>query len=141
MSELITDSGKIIADKTGMIENTAGMINGDAGMMDDNTGMININREGISEKISKRRKRSRERGPDKQPRKYNPITLGNLKQFRNIPLEKPNDSNLWFWIIIGIVIAVIAIILGWKIYEWWKEKQEEKGKTEKSFVVLLNSNR
>ena len=128
MSELITDSGKIIADKTGMIENTAGMIDGDAGMMDDNTGMINMNREGISETIPKRRKRSRERGPDKQQRKYNPITLGNLKQFRNIPLEKPNDSDLWFWIIIGIVIAVIAIILGWKIYEWWKEKQEEKGK-------------
>ena len=132
MSELITDSGKKTADKTGMIENTTGMIDGDA-------GMINMNREGISETIPKRRKRSRERGPDKQPRNYNPITLGNLKQFQNIPLEKPKDSNLWFWIIIGIVIAVIAIILGWKIYEWWKEKQEEKGKTEKSFVVLLNS--
>ena len=134
MSELITDSGKIISDKTGMMEDNARMINGDA-------GMIKINREEISETIPKRRKRSRERGPDKQPRNYNPITLGNLKQFQNIPLEKPKDSNLWFWIIIGIVIAVIAIILGWKIYEWWKEKQEEKGKTEKSFVVLLNSNR
>ncbi len=132
MSELITDSGKTMADNTGMIENTAGMINGDAGMMDDNTGMININREGISETIPKRSKRSRERGPDKQRRKYNPITLGNLKQFRNIPLEKPNGSNLWFWIIIVIVIVVIAMILGWKIYEWWKEKQQEKGKTELS---------
>lgn len=123
MSELITDSGKTMADKTGMMED-------DAEMMDESTGMININREEISETIPKRRKRSRERGPDKQPRKYNQFTLGNLKQYRNIPLKKPNDSNLWFWIIIGIVIAVIAIIVGWKIYEWWKEKQEEKGKTE-----------
>lgn len=118
MSELITDSGKKTADKTGMIENTTGMIDGDA-------GMINMNREGISETIPKRRKRSRERGPDKQPRNYNPITLGNLKQFQNIPLEKLKDSNNWVWIIIGIVIAVIAIILGWKIYEWWKEKQQD----------------
>jgi len=122
MSKLITDSGKTMVDKTGMME--------------DNAGMININREEISETTPKRRKRSRERGPDKKPRNYNLITLRNLKQFRNIPLEKPNNSNLWFWIIIGIVIAVIAIILGWKIYEWWKEKQEEKGKTIKSFVIL-----
>jgi len=136
---LITDFRKPIADKTGMLENTAGMKSDDAGMINESTGMININREGISEKTPKRSKRSRERGPDKQPRKYNPITLGNLKQFRNIPLEKPNGSNLWFWIIIVIVIVVIAIILGWKIHEWWKEKQQSKNFSDEKENSLLEN--
>jgi len=116
MSELITDSGKKTTDKTGMIEN-------DAGMIDDGAGMINMNREGISETIPKRRKRSRERGPDRKPRKYNSITLRNLKQYQNVLTEKNKNSNNWIWILVGIVIAIVLVLLTWKIYDWWKEKQ------------------
>jgi len=118
MSELITDSGKTMADKTGMMED-------DAEMMDESTGMININREEISEKIPKRRKRSRERGPDRKPRKYNSITLRNLKQYQNVLTEKTKNSNNWIWILVGIVIAVVLVLLIWKIYDWWKEKQQD----------------
>ena len=116
MSELITDSGKKTANNTGMIDD-------DAGMIDESAGMININREGISEKIPKRRKRSRERGHDKKPRNYNSITLRNLKQYQNVLTEKNKNSNNWIWILVGIVIAIMLVLLIWKIYDWWKEKQ------------------
>ena len=137
MSELITDFRKPIADKTGLIDDAAGMksddagmINEDSGMIDENTGMITRKKAKISEKKPERKKRSRERGSDKKRRKYNPITLRNLKQFQNIPFEQTNASDKWIWIIIGIVIAIIAIIVGWKIYEWWKEKpRNDKAKT------------
>jgi len=78
---------------------------------------------------SKKKKRSRERGPDKKRRKYNPITLRNLKQFQNIPFEQTNSSNNLVWIIIGVIALVVAIII-WRIYEWWKEKpRNDKAKT------------
>ncbi len=128
MSELMTDSGETIANKTGLIDDTAGMKNGDAemmgddtGMKDENSGMITGKKTRINEKSPKRKKRSRERGPDTKPRKYNRITLRNLKQFQNIPFEQTNGSNNLVWIIMGIIALLVAIII-WRIYEWQKDK-------------------
>jgi len=105
------------------------------------TEKIEASTEKIPEIIPEIKRYRGQRGPDKAHRSISVNSLRNLKPLQNATFEQTNDSDKWIWIIIGIVIAVIAIILSWKIYEWWKEKQEEKGKTEKSFVVLLNSNR
>ncbi len=67
-----------------------------------------------------------QRGPDKAPRRYNPITLKNLKQFQNTIPQK-TASNNWIWVVVGIVVAVVAAIITWRIYVWWKEN---RGKNE-----------
>ena len=71
-----------------------------------------------------------QRGPDKARRRINPNSLKNLIQYQNISMEKSNVSDKWIWIAIGILVAILVGILIWRIYERWKEKQEEKGKTE-----------
>ena len=93
---------------------------------------IEVSTEKIPEIIPEITRYRGQRGPDKAKRRINPNSWRNLKPFQNIPIEQPNHSDKWIWIIIVIVIVVIAIILGWKIYEWWKEKQQKKGKTELS---------
>ena len=78
-----------------------------------------------TEKIPEIKRYRGQRGPDKARRSINVNSLRNLKPLQNATFEQTNDSNKWIWIIIGIVIAVIAIIVGWKIYEWWKEKRQD----------------
>jgi len=66
-----------------------------------------------------------QRGPDKAPRRYNPITLRNLKQFQKTVPQKTGSNNL-IWIVIAIVIAIIIGIVVWRVYEWWKKNREDK---------------
>jgi len=119
---------RIIRKKGGDTEKMSEFIEDSTEKIGSDSQQIDNEAEKIPEIIPEQIRYRGQRGPDKNPRSFNANSLRNLKQYQNIPLEKPNDSNLWFWIIIVIVIVVIAIILGWKIYEWWKEKQEEKGK-------------
>jgi len=105
-------------NSTEKIDVNSEKITSDTEKIDENSEKITSE----TEKIPKIIRYRGQRGPDKTPRIFNANSRSNLKQYQNIPLEKPKDSNLWFWIIIVIVIVVIAIILGWKIYKWWKEK-------------------
>ena len=81
--------------------------------------------EKITEIIPEKIRCRGQRGMDKAPRRYNQNSLRNLRQFKNTIPQKP-DSNNWIWIVVGIVIAVVIAIIMWRIYVWWKEKQEEK---------------
>jgi len=94
-----------------------------AGKIDSQTGKI----AGI---IPRKIRYRGQRGPDKAPRRYNPITLRNLKQFQKTVPQKTGSNN-WIWIVIAIIIAIIIGIVVWRIYEWWKENREDK-KTELS---------
>jgi len=91
---------------------------------------IEFTTEKIPEIIPEIKRYRGQRGPDKARRRINLNSLRNLKPLQNATFEQTHDSDKWIWIIVGIVVAIIAIIVGWKIYERWKEKQEEKGKTE-----------
>ena len=83
-----------------------------------------------TEKIPEIKRYRGQRGPDKARRSISVNSLRNLKPLQNATFEQTNASDKWIWIIIGIVIAIIAIIVGWKIYEWWKEKpRNDKAKT------------
>ena len=99
---------------------------------------IEVGTEKIPEIIPEIKRYRGQRGPDKARRSISVNSLRNLKPLQNATFEQTNASDKWIWIIIGIVIAIIAIIVGWKIYEWWKEKQEEKGKLNK---VVRNSSK
>jgi len=77
--------------------------------------------EANTEKIPEIKRYRGQRGPDKARRSISVNSLRNLKPLQNATFEQTNDSDKWIWIIIGIVIAIIAIIVGWKIYEWWKD--------------------
>ena len=60
-----------------------------------------------------------QRGPDKQPREFNPKSLANLKQFQESVPEVNSNFN---WLKIGIVL-VLTMIFGfviWKIWNWKK---------------------
>ena len=98
--------------------------------MDSDTEKIEVSTEKIPEIIPEIKRYRGQRGPDKARRSISVNSLRNLKPFQNATFEQTNASDKWIWIIIGIVIAIIAIILGWKIYEWWKEKpRNDKAKT------------
>jgi len=59
-----------------------------------------------------------QRGPDKQPREFNPKSLYNLKQYK-IPENIPVTSN-WNYVLIVVLIVIFIAILGviiWKIYD------------------------
>jgi len=86
---------------------------------------IEASTEKIPEIIPEIKRYRGQRGPDKAKRSISLNSLRNLKPLQNATFEQTNASDKWIWIIIGIVIAIIAIILGWKIYEWWKEKQQD----------------
>ncbi|MCH7969161.1 MAG: hypothetical protein IH841_07965 [Thaumarchaeota archaeon] len=118
MSEIINDSTEKMPESSEQIGS--------------NSEQIGFDTEKISEIIPEQIRYRGQRGPDKNTRSFNANSLRNLKQYQNIPIEKPKGSDKWIWIVIVMVIVVIAIILGWKIYEWCKEKQQEKGKTELS---------
>ena len=68
-----------------------------------------------------------ERGPDKQPRDFNPKSLSNLKQFQK---SAPNVNSGVNWAKIGIILAsiIIAVFAIWKI---WNRKEKNK-KNDKS---------
>jgi hypothetical protein len=65
-----------------------------------------------------------ERGPDKQPRDFNPKSLFNLKQFQKSAPTVNSGAN---WAKIGIILAsiIIAAFAIWKIWQR-KEKDEKK---------------
>jgi len=52
-----------------------------------------------------------QRGPDKQPREFNPKSLSNLKQYQvpDIP-----DNIHWNYLLIGGFIALLGVII-WKL--------------------------
>ena len=76
-----------------------------------------------TEKIPEKIRYRGQRRADKAKRRYNQNSLWNLKQYQN-HIPQKTDSNNWIWIVIGIVCVVVAVILIWKIYDWWKEKQD-----------------
>ncbi len=91
---------------------------------------IEVGTEKIPEIIPEIKRYRGQRGPDKARRSISVNSLRNLKPLQNATFEQTNASDKWIWIIIGIVIAIIAIIVGWKIYERWKEKpRNDKAKT------------
>lgn len=51
-----------------------------------------------------------QRGPDKQPRKFNPKSLSNLKQYK-IPENIPVKTN-WNYVLIVVLIVIFIAILG-----------------------------
>ena len=84
----------------------------------ENTETTNEDVEYLSEdtyKIPIRKERSRERGPDRHPRKPNLAALHNLRQYQNIPKEEfcmlhdNNDYNINK--IFVIVFAVLALVV------------------------------
>ena len=50
-----------------------------------------------------------QRGPDKQPREFNPKSLYNLKQYR-IPENIPVKTN-WNYVLIVVLIVIFIAIL------------------------------
>ena len=50
-----------------------------------------------------------QRGPDKQPREFNPKSLSNLKQYQ-IPEDIPAKTN-WNYLVIGGFIALLGVII------------------------------
>jgi len=50
-----------------------------------------------------------QRGPDKQPREFNPKSLYNLKQYR-IPENIPVTSNWNYVLIVALIVVFIAIL-------------------------------
>lgn len=70
-----------------------------------------------------------QRGPDKEPREFNPKSLLNLKQFQEPESSVDLSVNLGVnWIKIGI-IAIVAIIISaifWKLYQRKKRSDSEE---------------
>jgi len=93
----------------------------DAEKIGSDAEKIEVSTEKIPEIIPEIKRYRGQRGPDKARRRINPNSWRNLKPFQNATFEQTNDSNKWIWIIVGIVIAIIAIIVGWKLYERWKD--------------------
>ncbi len=50
-----------------------------------------------------------QRGPDKQPREFNPKSLYNLKQYK-IPENIPVKTN-WNYVLIVVFIAILGVII------------------------------
>ena len=90
--------------------------------MPESSEEIDSEAEQITELIPEQIRYRGQRGPDKTPRIFNANSLRNLKQYQNIPIEKPKGSDKWIWIVVGMVVAVIVGILIWRIYEWQKDK-------------------
>jgi len=86
---------------------------------------IETQTEKTTEKIPEKIRYRGQRGDDKVRRRYNQNSLKNLKQFKNTIPQKP-DSNNWIWIVVGIAITVVLAIIIWRIYVWWKEKQDKE---------------
>jgi len=72
--------------------------------IDENSEKITSETEKIPEIIRYRG----QRGPDKTRRIFNANSRSNLKQYQNIPIEKPKGSDRWIWIVVGIIVAVIV---------------------------------
>lgn len=51
-----------------------------------------------------------QRGPDKQPREFNPKSLLNLKQYK-IPENLPVKTN-WNYVLVVVLIVIFIAILG-----------------------------
>ena len=106
-----------------VLENPTENISDSSEEMGSDAKQIDFETEKIAEIIPELIRYRGQRGPDKSPRNFNRNCLRNLKQYQNIPIQKPSNSNIWIWILIGIVIALVAIILGWKIYDWGKKRR------------------
>jgi len=59
-----------------------------------------------------------QRGPDKQPREFNPKSLSNLKQYQ-IPENISTKTN-WNYVLIVTLIIVFIAILGVIIWKFHK---------------------
>ena len=90
--------------------------------MSESSEEIDSEAEQIAELIPEQIRYRGQRGTDKSPRRLNPNSLRNLKQYQNSPIPKPN-SDKWVWIVVGILVAVLVGILIWRIYEWQKKKE------------------
>ena len=90
-----------------------------------NTEKIETQIEKIPEIMTEKIRSRGQRRSDKARRNYNQTSLLNLKQYRNKAPVKTGSNN-WIWILVGIAIAIAVGIILWKIYEWWKEKQDKK---------------
>ncbi len=111
MSEIINDSTEKMPESSEQIGS--------------NSEQIGFDTEKISEIIPEQMRYRGQRGSDKVQRNFNRNSLRNLKQYQNIPIEKPKGSDKWIWIIVGMVVAILVGIIIWRIYEWHKEKSEE----------------
>jgi len=106
-------------------------------IIDDTTGLIpETNDDEYT--VSKRRKRSRERGKDSKPRNFPLHTTKNLPQFRNKPHEEVrhyiletkgidigsnfNWNNTIVWILMGLVVVAGGI----GIVKWCQQRQIKK---------------
>ena len=148
---------------TGMIDDTAGLINQSTGMINDNTGMIESSTGMIGEDaglitetddtkytVNRRKRRSRERGKDSQPRNFPLHTMKNLPQFRDKShqevreyiLEKKGvdiggNFNLGSVILPILIVSVIAAG-GYGLY--WLIKQFQKRKETQSENITIAYN-
>lgn len=118
-----------------MINDNAGMVENSTGLIDDNAGMI-IQTNDTEHTASGRRKRSRERGPDKKPRTYKANSMGNLTQFKERPEEfatylkdvkgidvTGNSGIVKAFLVFGVVM--IVIFGGLWVYNHYKNEKEE----------------
>lgn len=97
--------------------------------MSEQNEQVNQEMTNVTEKIPDNTEitsEKRVRGPDKTPRKMNPISVQNLKQNRiNTKLSTDNigntekvtsfNSKLLYWTLIFILILIVGAII-WKIY-------------------------
>ncbi len=54
-----------------------------------------------------------QRGPDKQPREFNPKSLSNLKQYRIH--ENISTKTNWNYVLIVVFIAILGVIITKKL--------------------------
>ena len=81
--------------------------------IDENSEKITSKTEKITELKPEQIRYRGQRGTDKTPRRFNPNSLRNLKQYQNSPIPKPN-SYKEIWIVVGILVAVLVGILIWR---------------------------